>query len=227
MITIVIFQVFCYKGFALGVLICTILNFGSTIGPIYVAIFLQDILDYTPLQAGLAVILPSPAMAVMSAISAKGALKFGYRQIMLLGFGILMIGTWTLSQFTLTTTLLWFTICLCVRYIGLGSVTTILNNYSMSSLPKRLASHGSAMYNWIRQLIGTISVSVFSIIYSAQTVSLTEVNLSAGIINSVKLGELQAINNINFYTIFIYLVAFVITMLLNPHYMEQGIKEEV
>lgn len=220
------FAVFAYKGYTVAVLVYAVMNIGTNLAPIYMAIFLQDVLLLSPLQAGLALIIPSLVMAVMAPVSAKAAVRFGYRETSFVGMLVLIVGSWLLSRFTLSTTLVWFTFCLCVRYVGIGLLTTIVNNYGMASLPKRLVSHGAAMFNWIRQLIATISVSVFGIIYSNQTLAYTVQNTAAGLADAARLGELVAINNMNLYTVYAYIACLLVVLLMKASYMTQGMEEE-
>ena len=107
---------------------------------------------------------------------------------------------------TVATTIVGFTIWMSLRYAGMGLMSPILSNFAMSSVPVQLTGHASAMMNWSRQLLSTISMSLFSILYSNRLLS-----LSAMAIDS-RIAEQQAIGTVNGISAF--LVALTIPLIL-------------
>ena len=106
----------------------------TCLAPIYMSLFLQDVLGMDSMQAGVSMFLPSILMAVMAPVAAKGAEKFSSRFVIFCGMILLLYATWEISHFALSTTILMFTVWLSLRYIGLGMITPMVNNSSICNL---------------------------------------------------------------------------------------------
>ena len=153
--------------------------------------------------------LPSILMAVMAPVAAKGAEKFSSRFVIFGGMILLLYATWEISHFALSTTILMFTVWLSLRYIGLGMITPMVNNFAMSSVPIQLVSHASAMIAWTRQMISTISVNLFSLLYSNHILLYTAQGLASQMdaAEQARFIECTAINDVNFYSLLILLIS--------------------
>ena len=85
-------------------------------------------------------------------------------------------------------------------------MSPIISNYSMTSVPVALISHASAMMNWSRQLLSTVSMSLFSILYSNRLAALSVEAID------MRIAEQQAIGMVN--EISAFLVALTIPLIL-------------
>lgn len=201
------FSVFGYAGFTYSFLLNSTTSIATCLSPMFMALFLQDVLQMNALHAGLAMFLPSLVMALMAPVAAKSAERFSRRAVISLGMVALLWATWELSRFSLETTIIAFTLWLSLRYVGLGLMIPLINNFAMSAVPMKLASHASAMLNWTRQLISTISISVFSILYGSHMLRYTQQGLGASApATQDRLIECMAINDINFYSLLLLAV---------------------
>ena len=203
------FTVFRHLGFTFGFMQNSVAAIATCLAPIYMSLFLQDVLGMDSMQAGLSMFLPSILMAVMAPIAAKGAEKFSSRIVIFCGMILLLYATWEISHFALSTTILMFTVWLSLRYIGLGMITPMVNNFAMSSVPVQLVSHASAMIAWTRQMISTISVNLFSLLYSNHILLYTAQGLASQMdaAEQARFIECTAINDVNFYSLLILLVS--------------------
>lgn len=201
------FSVFGYAGFTYSFLLNSTTSIATCLSPMFMALFLQDVLQMNALHAGLAMFLPSLVMALMAPVAAKSAERFSRRAVISLGMVALLWATWELSRFSLETTIIAFTLWLSLRYVGLGLMIPLINNFAMSAVPMKLASHASAMLNWTRQLISTISISVFSILYGSHMLRYTQQGLGASApATQDRLIECMAINDVNFYSLLLLAV---------------------
>lgn len=201
------FSVFGYAGFTYSFLLNSTTSIATCLSPMFMALFLQDVLQMNALHAGLAMFLPSLVMALMAPVAAKSAERFSRRAVISLGMAALLWATWELSRFSLETTIIAFTLWLSLRYVGLGLMIPLINNFAMSAVPMKLASHASAMLNWTRQLISTISISVFSILYGSHMLRYTQQGLGASApATQDRLIECMAINDVNFYSLLLLAV---------------------
>lgn len=201
------FSLFRYVGFTVGFLLNSASSIATCLAPMYMALFLQDILGLDAMNAGLAMFIPSMLMAAMAPVAAKGAERFSIRTVIFWGMVMLLLATWRMSHFALTTTILSFTVWLSLRYTGLGLIVPLVNNFAMSAVPVNLTSHASAMIGWTRQIISTISISLFSLLYNNHLLQYTQSGMGAqyGVLQP-QFVQCQVINEVNFYSLLILLV---------------------
>ncbi len=216
------FAVFGYAGFTYSFLLNSTASIATCLSPLFMAFFLQDVMQLNALHAGLAMFVPSLLMALMAPVAAKSAERFSRRAVIFCGMLILLVATWELSNFSLATTLVGVTVWMSLRYAGLGLMIPLVNNFAMSAVPVKLTSHASAMLNWTRQLISTISVSVFSVIYASHMLRYAREGLGAeapAVQN--RLIECVAINDVNFYSLLLLAACLPLVYFLKDHLLAQ------
>lgn len=209
-------------GFTYSFLLNGTTSIATCLSAMFMAFFLQDVLLLDALHSGLAMFLPSLLMALAAPVTAKLAEHFSRRTIVFGGMLILLLATWELSLFSLETTLAGFTLWLSLRYLGLGVMVPLINNFAMSSVPMELASHASAMLNWTRQLISTLSISVFTVIYSNRMLLYAQEGLGAenpAVQNRVI--ECTAINDVNFYSLILLIACVPLIYFLKDELLNQ------
>ena len=217
------FHVFRYKGFRYTFVFNAVANIALCLTPMFMAIFLQSVTGLNALEAGLAMLVPALFMGVMSPVSAKCTKYVSKQMLILLGMLIFLLATWQLSLFTVTTTILAFNIWLSVRYIGIGLMNPLLTDFSMGSVPPALSGHASAMMNWTRQLLTTITVSMFSLLYNSRLLQYTKEGIGAGLDSAAQqqLIQANAISDINFYTMIIIVISLPMVYLLKDSILDE------
>lgn len=212
------FAVFGYAGFTYSFLLNGATSIATCLSPMFMALFLQDVLRLSALDAGMAMFLPSIVMALMAPVAAKAAERFSRRIVIFAGMLVLLWATWELSNFSLETTILAFTIWLSLRYVGLGLMIPLISNFAMTAVPMELASHASAMLNWSRQLISTISISLFTMLYANHMLAYARQGLGAASpATQDRLIECTAINDVNFYSLLLLLACVPLIYFLKDH----------
>ncbi|MBP3625347.1 MAG: DHA2 family efflux MFS transporter permease subunit [Peptococcaceae bacterium] len=217
------FHVFRYKGFRYTFVFNAVANIALCLTPMFMAIFLQSVTGLNALEAGLAMLIPALFMGIMSPISAKCTKYISKQMLILLGMLVFLLATWQLSLFTVTTTVLVFNIWLSVRYIGIGLMNPLLTDFSMGSVPPALSGHASAMMNWTRQLLTTITVSMFSLLYNSRLLQYTKEGIGVGLDSAAQqqLIQANAISDINFYTMIIIIVSLPMVYLLKDSILDE------
>ena len=150
------FAAACVVSFVLGAGL-----FGSTY---LLPIFVQQIQNLTPTQAGLllmpagfALVFVFPLAGKLSDVAPPGVL-IG------LGMAIFAYASWLLSHVNVDTafwTLAWWTV---ISRVGLGFVFPSLSAGSLTVLPPRLLSQGSGAMNFTRQLGGALGTGILAVI---------------------------------------------------------------
>lgn len=218
------FKVFQYKGFTYSFIMNNVAAIATCLGPMFMALYLQNCMGLDALHAGLAMFVPSMLMAFMAPISAKGVSRFGYRTVILGSMAVLCVATWQLSLFDIETTLVGFTFWLSMRYVGLGLLTPPVNNFAMMSVPVRITSHASSMMAWARQFISTVSTSMFSLLYANHILQYMAENVASeqGAELQARVIEGMAISDVNFASLIILFISVPFIFLLKDKLIETG-----
>ncbi len=133
--------------------------------------YLQFVLGYTALQAGLRVAPISLALIVMAPLAGRLVQPIGNKLLVVAGMTIVGVGLWLLSTVTPTTGYPLVLLSLMVLGTGMGLAMTPATESIMGSLPLGKAGVGSAMNDTTRQIGGALGVailgSVFATAYAA------------------------------------------------------------
>ena len=79
------FAVFGYAGFTYSFLLNSTASIATCLSPLFMAFFLQDVMQLNALHAGLAMFVPSLLMALMAPVAAKSAERFSRRAVIFCG----------------------------------------------------------------------------------------------------------------------------------------------
>ena len=221
------FKVFQYKGFTYSFIMNNIASIATCLGPMFMALYLQNCMGLDALHAGLAMFFPSMVMAFMAPISAKGVARFGYRVVIFISMAVLCVATWQMTLFGIGTTMIGFTFWYSIRYVGLGLLNPPVNNFAMMSVPVRITSHASSMMAWARQFISTVSTSIFSLLYANHMIKYMQQGIAAeeGLAVQTQIIEGMAISDVNFASLIILFVSAPFIFLLKDKLIETGKSE--
>ena len=169
---------------------------------ILLPLYLQNGRELTAFAAGL-ILLPGAIInAVLSPTAGKLFDKFGAKPMFIVGTALIAISMFAVLDLTSTTSVLFIVIRTIVLRIGLAFITMPLNTAALNSLPRELASHGSAVNNTVRQIAGAVGTAVIVTIYSTQ--------LTKAMTESVTSPLATAAGNTYFYMFLVACLAFVL-----------------
>jgi EmrB/QacA subfamily drug resistance transporter len=129
--------------------------------------YLQGVLDYTPLEAGIRMLPVAAGLIVGGPLSAKLADKFGTRAVVAAGLTVvaaalfLLSGAETDSGYSLVAT------SLVLLGLGMGATMAPATESIMSSVPRDNAGVGSAMNDTVRLVGGTLGVAILGSLLSS------------------------------------------------------------
>src|SRR5215210_1541047 len=129
--------------------------------------YLQGVLDFTPLQAGVRMLPVAGGLIVGGPLSAKLAERFGTRTVVAAGLSIvaaallLLSGAETDSGYSLVAA------SLVLLGFGMGATMAPATESIMSSVPLNNAGVGSAMNDTVRLVGGTLGVAVLGSLLSS------------------------------------------------------------
>ncbi|MBZ0299171.1 MAG: MFS transporter, partial [Anaerolineae bacterium] len=137
-------------------------------GLFFMTQYLQSILGYTPLQAGILLLPQAITLTLVAANSARISARLGTKYTVALGIGIGALGMLFMSRFyhadTPYSTIL---IGQLILATGLGTAMSPATNSIMGSVPVHKAGIGSAMNDTTRQLGGALGVAVLGTILNS------------------------------------------------------------
>jgi Na+/melibiose symporter-like transporter len=129
--------------------------------------FLQSILGYTPLQAGIRLLPMAGVMIVISPLSAKVVERIGSKIVVATGLSVACIGLIVASRLTAGATYPEVLVALVVLAAGLALVMPPATESIMGSLPLAKAGVGSAVNDTTRQVGGALGVAVLGSVMSS------------------------------------------------------------
>jgi EmrB/QacA subfamily drug resistance transporter len=129
--------------------------------------FLQSILGYTPLEAGIRLLPMAGVMLVVSPLSAKIVERIGSKIVVATGLSVAGIGLVIASRLTPGATYPEVLAALVVLAAGMALVMPPATESIMGSLPLAKAGVGSAVNDTTRQVGGALGVAVLGSVMSS------------------------------------------------------------
>jgi EmrB/QacA subfamily drug resistance transporter len=130
--------------------------------------YLQSVLGYTPLEAGVRV-LPWAAVYMVSTTRSAGlVVRFGQRRVVSAGLIVVAAGLVFLSRAGIGTDYWLVALGLMITAAGMGLTTAPSTGAIMQSLPLEKAGVGSAVNDTTRELGGALGVAVFGSIVTSR-----------------------------------------------------------
>jgi EmrB/QacA subfamily drug resistance transporter len=135
--------------------------------------YLQLVLGYSPLRAGLMFVPVSLTMMVVSPQAPKLVARFGVARVVPVGFSLIVVGLLAVATLDTGSPLWRIYMAWIPMIVGLASTMSPLTSLIMSSVPRGRAGIGSAMNDTTRELGGALGVAVLgSVVTTVFTSSL-------------------------------------------------------
>ncbi|GAB4266100.1 DHA2 family efflux MFS transporter permease subunit [Thermincola ferriacetica] len=150
--------------YTLSIIISSITNIALFGGVFLLPLFFQNLQGYSAMQTGLIMFPGAVATGIMMPVGGKLFDKFGAKPVVIPGLLILMLSTYQLSRLTLDTnshTVMWL---MAVRGVGLGLAMMPITTAGMNSVPSHLVARASALQNVIRQVAGSVGITILTTI---------------------------------------------------------------
>lgn len=153
---------FSSLNFSLSNLIIFFRVFGFRGTNFLISLFLQRGLNYTPMQAGIFLLPGAVITGIVSPLAGTLSDRLSPRIPMLLGFLILIVTLYGLSNITLWTGMATIFFLLSLKSVGQSSLNAPLNAVALSALPEGTARMGSGIIGMARGLGETFGIAVLS-----------------------------------------------------------------
>lgn len=134
-------------------------------------ILLQRLMDYTPAQAGFAVLPGALVMAITTLGAGRLADKIDRRYVILFGLITFALASYLFSFLSLDRPMSWVIWMIVGRYMTIGFIFTPMNAASMMLLPPDKVRMGSGLINLLQQGVGgTIGLATMTTVLQRRTV---------------------------------------------------------
>jgi EmrB/QacA subfamily drug resistance transporter len=136
----------------------------------FLTLYLQTILGYSPVRAGISFLVTPFVIAIFSGITAQLVGRIGYKPTMVVGPLFVAAGLFILSRMRVHGNY-WHDVFpgLVIAGIGLGLSFVSLTLAATSGVPKRFSGLVSGMLNTAQQIGGAIGLAVLSVLADSAT----------------------------------------------------------
>jgi DHA2 family multidrug resistance protein len=134
-------------------------------------VFMQELLGFTALQSGLALVPRSLVMLVATPIVGRVYNHTSPRLLVALGLIGVAAGSWQMSSYTLQTGVHDIVLGMVVQGIGFSLLFVPLTTVAMSHVERRDVPDASGLNTLIRQLGGSIGLAVFTTLLTRYVVT--------------------------------------------------------
>ncbi|MFL0198589.1 DHA2 family efflux MFS transporter permease subunit [Clostridium sp. WILCCON 0269] len=163
-------RVFKLFDFSVSQIITCILTLALMGGVYVLPLFLQNIRGYTAMETGIIMLPAAILTGLLMPISGNLFDKIGAKPIVIPGIIILAISSYHISTLiNMNSSREMITLILCVRAVGIGLAMMPISTVGMNAVPKNLIGRASALSNTIRQIAGSLSVTIMSTIIQSRT----------------------------------------------------------
>jgi EmrB/QacA subfamily drug resistance transporter len=165
---IVDFSFFRSRNFIGANTVATIISFAMMGSFFFLAIYLQDMLGYSPLETGVR-FLPTTILVVIAApLAGRVADKLGSRLPMVLGLLITSVSLYLFSRMTATTTYSDLLPAWILLGLGIGITMSPMSTAAMNAVPVDKAGVASGTLQMFRMMGGTIGVAATGAIFQGK-----------------------------------------------------------
>ncbi len=145
--------------------------------------YLQFVKEYSPLQAGLAILPSAITMVLVAPRSDALVQRFGVRATITSGLCLVAVGLGSISLLTPTSPYLQYAISLVIMSAGMATTMAPATTSIMSSLPLDKAGVGSAVNDTTREVGGALGIAILgSVLNVAYRNNVTDSISAAGAI---------------------------------------------
>ncbi|HCV0856802.1 TPA: DHA2 family efflux MFS transporter permease subunit [Staphylococcus aureus] len=138
-------------------------------GMILLPIYLQNLRGFSALDSGLLLLPGSLIMGLLGPFAGKLLDTIGLKPLAIFGIAVMTYATWELTKLNMDTPYMTIMGIYVLRSFGMAFIMMPMVTAAINALPGRLASHGNAFLNTMRQLAGSIGIAILVTVMTTQT----------------------------------------------------------
>jgi EmrB/QacA subfamily drug resistance transporter len=165
---IVDFSFFRSRNFIGANTVATIISFAMMGSFFFLAIYLQDLLGYSPLETGVRFLPTTVVIVIAAPLAGRVADKIGSRWPMVLGLAITAVSLYLFSRMTVTTTYSDLLVAFILLGFGIGITISPMSTAAMNAVDVDKAGVASGTLQMFRMMGGTIGVAATGAIFQGK-----------------------------------------------------------
>ncbi|HDP6263807.1 TPA: DHA2 family efflux MFS transporter permease subunit [Staphylococcus aureus] len=138
-------------------------------GMILLPIYLQNLRGFSALDSGLLLLPGSLIMGLLGPFAGKLLDTIGLKPLAIFGIAVMTYATWELTKLNMDTPYMTIMGIYVLRSFGMAFIMMPMVTAAINALPGRLAPHGNAFLNTMRQLAGSIGTAILVTVMTTQT----------------------------------------------------------
>lgn len=138
-------------------------------GTILLPMYLQNLRGFSALDSGLLLLPGSLIMGLLGPFAGKLLDTIGLKPLAIFGIAVMTYATWELTKLNMDTPYMTIMGIYVLRSFGMAFIMMPMVTAAINALPGRLASHGNAFLNTMRQLAGSIGTAILVTVMTTQT----------------------------------------------------------
>ncbi|MBP7868462.1 MAG: DHA2 family efflux MFS transporter permease subunit [Firmicutes bacterium] len=154
-------SLFRSPGFSIINLIALIFGVGMFGSTFLLPIFLQNMLGYPALLAGLTLLPAGLVMGVVTPVAGRLSDRIGAKPLVMLGLAVMAFSMYLNSHINLQTSRETIYSWLVLRGIGMGLMFSPMTSLALGLVPRLRAGQASGLLNVIRQVGGSFGIAIF------------------------------------------------------------------
>lgn len=162
-------EVLKFPTFTLTTIINMVVMLSLYGGMILLPIYLQNLRGFSALDSGLLLLPGSLIMGLLGPFAGKLLDNIGLKPLAIFGIAVMTYATWELTKLNMDTPYMTIMGIYVLRSFGMAFIMMPMVTAAINALPGRLASHGNAFLNTMRQLAGSIGTAILVTVMTTQT----------------------------------------------------------
>lgn len=155
-------RVFATKEYTISSILGSISYMAMIAVEMIIPLYIQSLRGYSALDSGLFLLPGSIAFAIMAPITGRLFDRYGARNLAATGFTILTLSTIPFIFLNMSLSMHYVTMFYAIRMFGIVMIMMPLTTHAMNFLPRELMSHGTAVNNTTRQVMGSIGTALIT-----------------------------------------------------------------
>lgn len=162
-------EVLKFPTFTLTTIINMVVMLSLYGGMILLPIYLQNLRGFSALDSGLLLLPGSLIMGLLGPFAGKLLDTIGLKPLAIFGIAVMTYATWELTKLNMDTPYMTIMGIYVLRSFGMAFIMMPMVTAAINALPGRLASHGNAFLNTMRQFAGSIGTAILVTVMTTQT----------------------------------------------------------
>lgn len=164
------FRIFKEKIFTLTTVLGMTVFLAMIGGAVILPLLMQDMLGFSPMQSGLAILPGALIMGVMNPVTGRLFDRFGAKWLALIGLLLITVTTFMLAVLNSETTFTYIASVQAIRMLGIAMVMMPVTTAGLNQLSSEMLPHGTAMNNTLRQMAGAIGTALLVTIMTSSAI---------------------------------------------------------